>query len=229
MDVKTLSTVIGHVSAATTLDIYTHITDTMQRDAAITIDRGIGKAEPAQKTKVEQGTSQKRSFQPYKGTRRKPGTGCISQINETLWEGRYSPRWPDGKKHPPQYLRAHSGGMRTTARRNDLRGQRRNSGGESEKSRQIERRIAAAPTREAKSPVGADFLPSIGKHVVRKNDKIFCNYSIIKTAKITRFWRFLVRVARFELTASWSRTMRATNCATPGYITTLPLDNDGII
>ena len=27
----------------------------------------------------------------------------------------------------------------------------------------------------------------------------------------------LVRVARFELTASWSRTMRATNCATPGY------------
>ena len=72
----------------------------MQRDAAIVIDRGIGKAEPAQKTKVEQGTPQKRSFQPYKGTRRKPGTGCISQINETLWEGRYSPRWPDGKKHP---------------------------------------------------------------------------------------------------------------------------------
>ena len=27
----------------------------------------------------------------------------------------------------------------------------------------------------------------------------------------------MVRVARFELTASWSRTMRATNCATPGY------------
>ena len=100
MDVKTLSAVIGHVSAATTLDIYAHITDTMQRDAAITIDRGIGKAEPAQKTKFEQKTLQERSFQPYKGTRRKPGMGCISQINETLWEGRYSPRWPDGKKHP---------------------------------------------------------------------------------------------------------------------------------
>ena len=100
MDIKTLSAVIGHVSVSTTLDIYTHITDTMQRDAAITIDRGIGKAEPAQKTKVEQRTPQKPSFQPYKETRRKPGTGCISQINETLWEGRYSPRWPDGKKHP---------------------------------------------------------------------------------------------------------------------------------
>ena len=27
----------------------------------------------------------------------------------------------------------------------------------------------------------------------------------------------MVRVAGFEPTASWSRTMRATNCATPGY------------
>ena len=32
--------------------------------------------------------------------RRKSGTGCVSKINETLWEGRYSPIWPDGKKHP---------------------------------------------------------------------------------------------------------------------------------
>ncbi len=28
----------------------------------------------------------------------------------------------------------------------------------------------------------------------------------------------MVRVAGFEPTASWSRTMRATNCATPGYL-----------
>ena len=45
MDVKTLSAMLGHVSAATTLDIYTHITDDMQR-AAANIDRGIGKAAP---------------------------------------------------------------------------------------------------------------------------------------------------------------------------------------
>lgn len=36
---------------------------------------------------------------PHKGKRHKPGTGCISQINDHLWEGRYSPIWPDGKKH----------------------------------------------------------------------------------------------------------------------------------
>ena len=34
MDVKTLSAMLGHVSAATTLDIYTHITNDMQRGAA---------------------------------------------------------------------------------------------------------------------------------------------------------------------------------------------------
>lgn len=44
MDVKTLSAMLGHVSAATTLDIYTHVTDTMQAEAAAKIDRGIGKA-----------------------------------------------------------------------------------------------------------------------------------------------------------------------------------------
>ena len=46
MDVKTLSAMLGHVSAATTLDIYTHITDDMQRTAAANIDRGIGKVAP---------------------------------------------------------------------------------------------------------------------------------------------------------------------------------------
>ena len=43
MDVKTLSTIIGHVSSSTTLNIYTHVTDEMQRTAAAKIDQGIGK------------------------------------------------------------------------------------------------------------------------------------------------------------------------------------------
>jgi len=38
-------------------------------------------------------------FKPYLGRIRKPGTGCISEINDHLFEGRYSPVWPDGKKH----------------------------------------------------------------------------------------------------------------------------------
>ena len=30
---------------------------------------------------------------------RKPGTGCINELNDHLFEGRYSPTWPDGTKH----------------------------------------------------------------------------------------------------------------------------------
>ena len=42
---------------------------------------------------------QRAVFEPYKGKNRKRGTGCLTQIGEHLWEGRYSPKWPDGKTH----------------------------------------------------------------------------------------------------------------------------------
>ena len=98
MDVKTLSTVIGHVSSSTTLNVYAHVTDEMRRTAAIKIDRGIGKAnfqgiETAPRKPVPS------TFQAQRGQRRKAGTGCVTQINEKLWEGRYSPIWPDGERH----------------------------------------------------------------------------------------------------------------------------------
>lgn len=38
-------------------------------------------------------------FKPVLPTRRRAGTGCITQINDHLYEGRYSPMWVDGKKH----------------------------------------------------------------------------------------------------------------------------------
>jgi len=100
MDVKTLSTIIGHVSSATTLNIYTHITGEMQRNAARNIDQGIAGVEVQ-----EQGEAEREEavppveFTPYRPPHRRPGTGCISQINDHLWEGRYSPKWIDGKKH----------------------------------------------------------------------------------------------------------------------------------
>ena len=96
MDIKTLSTIIGHGSSTTTLNTYTHITDAVRQSAADKIDRGIGKAKP----KDHGQTSQKlapSTFQAHKGQRRKPGTGCVSQINDHLWEGRYSPRINGGR------------------------------------------------------------------------------------------------------------------------------------
>ena len=91
MDVKTLNTIIGHVSSSTTLNIYAHVTDEMQRTAAAKIDRRIAKAEPTREQNIQPSKPAPSSFQPYKGQRRKPGTGCVSQINDHLWEGRYSP------------------------------------------------------------------------------------------------------------------------------------------
>ena len=97
MDVKTLSAMLGHVSAVTTLDIYTHITGDMQRAAAASIDRSIGKAELREEAEPERKGIV--DFQPYVGKKRKPGTGCVTEINDHLFEGRYSPIWPDGTQH----------------------------------------------------------------------------------------------------------------------------------
>lgn len=37
-------------------------------------------------------------FQPVLPSRRRAATGCITQINDHLFEGRYSPMWINGKK-----------------------------------------------------------------------------------------------------------------------------------
>ena len=99
MDIKTLSTIIGHVSAETTLNTYTHITDEMRRKAALNIDQGIAKAEAPPAPKRKKKEPERPDFVPVPLSRRRPGTGCVSQLRKHLWEGRYSPVWPDGKKH----------------------------------------------------------------------------------------------------------------------------------
>ena len=107
MDIKTLSTIIGHVSSSTTLNIYAHVTDEMRRTAAVKIDQGIGRTELQAERQSAPRKPAPSTFQAHKGQRRKAGTGCVTQINEKLWEGRYSPIWPDGKKRP-RNVYAHS-------------------------------------------------------------------------------------------------------------------------
>ena len=103
MDVKTLSGIIGHISAETTLNIYSHITDTMRVQASVKIDRKIGgtNAEmPEPKNEPSKTVSSEIDgfFEPYKPKIRKSGTGCIYQVNENLWEGSFYPRLPGGKR-----------------------------------------------------------------------------------------------------------------------------------
>lgn len=67
MDIKTLSTILGHVSSATTLNTYSHITDEMRQKAAAKIDMGIAKAEPQP---TEESTPQERTMTTFQAKKR---------------------------------------------------------------------------------------------------------------------------------------------------------------
>ena len=97
MDVKTLSTIIGHVSSATTLNVYAHVTSDMQRQAAARIDRGIGKAEVAESTSIAKSMSTMTDFRPIRERKRRWGTGSLSKNQNGQWVGRYTITWPDGR------------------------------------------------------------------------------------------------------------------------------------
>ena len=90
----------------TTLNIYSHITDTMQQQAAVRIDREIGGTDAQmpepEPPKASEPTPTKatpeKEFEPYKGKIRKSGTGCVTMINDHLYEGRFTPTNADGKR-----------------------------------------------------------------------------------------------------------------------------------
>jgi hypothetical protein len=70
----------------------------MQRQAAVRIDRTICKTDtpiPPEEARQRIANS---GFQPYKSKYRKPGTGGVYQLNDHLWEGKYSPRDAHGKR-----------------------------------------------------------------------------------------------------------------------------------
>ena len=98
MDVKTLSTIIGHVSSATTLNVYAHVTDDMQKQAAAKIDRGIGKVEISAENPQAVASRTLTDFKPKRGKRRYWGSGYLGQTKGGRWNGRYTMTWPDGTK-----------------------------------------------------------------------------------------------------------------------------------
>ena len=99
MDIKTLASVIGHESVETTLNVYSYITDEGMRTAAKTIDRALSSAVGAPETARSydddnDGKPEKppiEVFEPYKGKKRKPGTGYVKQLSVKCWQGRYTP------------------------------------------------------------------------------------------------------------------------------------------
>lgn len=73
MDIKTLSTILGHVSSATTLNTYSHVTDEMRQRAAVKIDQGIAKAEVQEDTATAQPERTMTTFQARKRWSREAG------------------------------------------------------------------------------------------------------------------------------------------------------------
>lgn len=99
MDIKTLSTIIGHASSATTLNTYAHITDDMKRAAAEKIDKGILGVEPQNDITAEKPKPSMTAFQPRHGKHRYWGSGYLGKPKDSnRWNGRYTIKWPDGKK-----------------------------------------------------------------------------------------------------------------------------------
>ncbi len=99
MDVKTLAATIDHASVETTLNVYSHATEEMQREAANKIEQTIGAVTGVQATCANKGgggantqsNTPQAEFKPYTGKKRKPGTGYVKQLSENCWQGRYTP------------------------------------------------------------------------------------------------------------------------------------------
>lgn len=98
LDIKTLSSIIGHSSIELTLDTYSHVTDNMRYAAADKIDNTIGRNKGKQTSvKRNEETESREEFEAYKGKKRKPGTGYVKQLSANCWQGRYTPTI-DGKR-----------------------------------------------------------------------------------------------------------------------------------
>ena len=72
----------------------------MKKEAAEKINARFNKDTNGSEETIteEQEKPPQAKFEPKKGKMRKPGTGCISKINDHLYEGRYSPKDAYGKR-----------------------------------------------------------------------------------------------------------------------------------
>jgi integrase len=111
MDVKTLSAIIGHVSSATNLNTYTHITDEMRRKAAISIDQGIAGVEAAAAGKEEKAACPEPEFtrpaRPPQARNRLPQADQRKPLG-----GKILPHLAGRQKALPECLRTHREGVR---------------------------------------------------------------------------------------------------------------------
>ena len=100
MDVKTLSAIIGHVSSSTTLNIYAHVTDDMQRTAAAKIDQGIGKKPPKAEAETAPPKTTPSTFQATKASDASPVPVASARSTITSGKAGTRPSGPTAKSTP---------------------------------------------------------------------------------------------------------------------------------
>ncbi len=96
MDVKPLSAMLGHVSAATTLNIYTHVTGDMQSETATKIGRGLGNEVREESAQSEQSAA--KDFQPVLSKTWTRHRAHHPDQRPPVRRPLLPPTWPDGTK-----------------------------------------------------------------------------------------------------------------------------------
>ena len=100
MDIKTLSTIIGHVSSSTTLNVYAHVTDEIRRKAAVKIDQGLGKADP----KIEAGAAPQKpapsTFQAQRDSGARLARAVSPRLTKNFGKGDIPPSGRTAKSTP---------------------------------------------------------------------------------------------------------------------------------
>ena len=84
--------------------LYKEIAVYMLSEAVAKIDRGLGNEVAEDSSEAAQNPLT--NFRPVMRRTRKLGIGYITELNDHLFEGCYSPSWPDGTKHS-KYVYAH--------------------------------------------------------------------------------------------------------------------------
>ena len=79
---------------------YSHVTDTMQKQAAVKIDHQIGKTDAPMPLDEQKQHTDQSGFQPHKSKYRKSGTGGIYQLTTTFGRGNTLPEMPTASESP---------------------------------------------------------------------------------------------------------------------------------
>ena len=70
----------------------------MEKKAAEKLDQAFGNRTEADSTATPIAEPKPAKFTAKQGKKRKPGTGCISQVSKNTWQGKYTPWNPDGTR-----------------------------------------------------------------------------------------------------------------------------------